>query len=534
VKASGHAGEAPEPKRRKERAGPRLWLEAAVAPLVYKSRVVSLPHRIPDRINLYFSDYFRVSTSALRRHGAFNISLTADLPLFIDPFLLFNSKKRTYRRLHAAIIEYLRFLRDRSIGGHISSGLIDAWYRFPEVKQTWLGFSETGNRGRGLGGDFARSLHGNLAELFSDFGKEQITKSSHLEKLCLIRSGVGRDNISDFTTNLILGFLAEYTQSFAKRHIHPSLRKNVALDKVGFNYRTQTWERARFDLPWLGRDYVLLVPIDLLTKDDTWINKSDLVNEFTQIPDAIPNEQLRAEINNYFQSALPPEPKHKDFEQAVSATVLKFPQLIDYYILFKEQRGDRAASLSSERVSFSERLYVKQFRQLPEMLAALTPFYSTRGGTYEEAHARIEYLKDVIENKGGHRIFYINGRPIEREEDIHILYRLTWFATPSDVTREANDGRGPVDFKISRGGNDKTLVEFKLAKNSQLRRNLQNQTRVYELASDARRSIKVIIYFSEAELERVLRILNDLKLLNSPDVVLIDARSDNKPAGSKA
>jgi len=140
----------------------------------------------------------------------------------------------------------------------------------------------------------------------------------------------------------------------------------------------------------------------------------------------------------------------------------------------------------------------------------------------------------VIENKGGHRIFYIKGHPIEREEDVHILYRLTWFATTADVSREVNDGRGPADFKISRGSTDKSLVEFKLAKNSQLRRNLEKQSPIYEKASDARTSIKAVVYFSKQEKERVEKILRELKLDADPDVILIDARKDNKPSGSKA
>jgi len=48
---------------------------------------------------------------------------------------------------------------------------------------------------------------------------------------------------------------------------------------------------------------------------------------------------------------------------------------------------------------------------------------------------------------------YMNIRPpstIEGESDLQILYRLTWYGTTRDVTREANDGRGPADFKISR------------------------------------------------------------------------------------
>src|SRR3712207_6984239 len=52
------------------------------------------------------------------------------------------------------------------------------------------------------------------------------------------------------------------------------------------------------------------------------------------------------------------------------------------------------------------------------------------------------------------------------------------YATPLDVNREVNNGRGPVDFKVSMGSADKTLVEFKLASNSQLQRNLANQVAI--------------------------------------------------------
>ena len=146
---------------------------------------------------------------------------------------------------------------------------------------------------------------------------------------------------------------------------------------------------------------------------------------------------------------------------------------------------------------------------------------------------RVQFLKDVIENKGGHRIFYYKGVPVERETDVHILYRMTWFATDADVSREVNDGRGPVDFKVSKGL-DKTLVEFKLAKNSQLKKNLKKQAEVYAKASDARSTIKVIVYFSAAERAKVEKILKDIDLIGNPNIVLVDARSDNKPAGSKA
>lgn len=44
------------------------------------------------------------------------------------------------------------------------------------------------------------------------------------------------------------------------------------------------------------------------------------------------------------------------------------------------------------------------------------------------------------------------------------LSKFTWFETAFDVNAEANNGRGPVDYKLSFGSFDKTLVEFKLEK----------------------------------------------------------------------
>lgn len=488
----------------------------------------------PGGLDLYFSDHFGVPEKALARHGAFNVSLVADLPLFIDPFLLFNSRKRPYTKLHDEIIRYLRFLRDKATDSSVPSALLRRWYAFPEIRQNWLGFSRAGNRGSGLGKDFAGALHANLNKLFGDFGAERVTRGSHLEKLCLISDRVGRDKISDFTTNLIHGYLLEYTQALTRRYVPIRQRRRFAVDRVRFNYRTESWERRVLTLPNYRGDYVLLTPADILTKDDTWINRTDLVGEFDRIPRAIPNDVLRQQVSNYFLKLLPRKPVQKDRQRAAIETIRQFPQLIDYYIRDKENRGAEARSASQRKVDFSRRLYVEQFGQLARRLAAETAFYSLSGHTYAESLERVHFLKDVIENKGGHRLFYVRGVPLEREEDIQILYRLTWFAAPFDVSREVNDGRGPADFKVSRGAADKTLVEFKLASNSHLKKNLQNQLPIYQRASDAKKAVKAIIYFSADQLRRVTRVLRDLRLEGERSIVLIDARANNKPSGSKA
>ena len=160
------------------------------------------PAEAGTNVALYFSDHFGVSPEALDAYGAFDISVVSDRPLFIDPFLLFHSTNEKYLALHDGIVEYLRFLK-RKAGPDLDPDLRRSWYRFKEVKQNWLGFTMFGNAGQGLGDKFAVALNDSLGTVLAGFGEETVTRGTHLEKLLLIRSGVGRDNISDFTTNLI-------------------------------------------------------------------------------------------------------------------------------------------------------------------------------------------------------------------------------------------------------------------------------------------------------------------------------------------
>ncbi len=483
-------------------------------------------------IKVYFSDYFDVLPRALKAYGAFNVSLINDLPVFIDPFLLFNSEKPEYQALHESIIRYLTFLREMSDGDAISLGLLRHWFLFPEVKQNWLGYSKTGNNGSGLGRKFAEALNDSLSTIFKNFGAEQITKGSHLEKLCLVKDGVGKDYISDFTTNLIKGFLCEYTQQFATTGLDRRRTKLVPVNHAQFDYRTRRWITKSYTLPFIDGDYVLLTPRDILTKDEAWINRHDIIGDFEDIISAIPNIELRGQVNDYFLRQIPFSAKKKDRNDAAARTIRKYPELIDHYIRYKEDTGDKAVAVSDQKVVETETAFINHVRELVDLLVE-NDFYRDQGRTFDEAHRRVMFLKQVIENNDGYKFFYVKGKPIKREQDLQLIFRLTWFASIDDVNSEVNNGRGPVDYKISRGASDSTLVEFKLATNSKLKQNLANQVGVYEAANQTNRSIKVILFFSDSELDAVLRVLKALKLKQGKELILIDARRGNKTSASK-
>ena len=62
-----------------------------------------------------------------------------------------------------------------------------------------------------------------------------------------------------------------------------------------------------------------------------------------------------------------------------------------------------------------------------------------------------------------------------------------------DITREGNNGHGPVDFKFSRGYHDKVLIEVKLTSNSRLTHGIKTQLPIYMKQENAQKAIYLII-----------------------------------------
>ena len=343
-------------------------------------------------MELYFTQYFGLDPAVLDDYGALDISIVSDLPLFIDPFLLFHSDKPEYQLLHQQILEYLRFLKSQA-SASLSPALITNWYAFREVKQNWLGFTVLGNGGSGLGRDFAVTLHRSLGSILDNFGSETITRSSHLEKLCLISPGVGRDNISDFTTNLIQDYLLTYTQTFAQTHLRPEQCSTFAVPRAKFNYSTHAWQTSRYVLPKVNGDFVLLTPLDILTRDETWISHDDMIKSFDNLPVAVEDDVLRAQINHYFASQLGNKPTQKERARAASRTISEYPILIDHYIREKEDQGDQAEAVSAEKTKDLQNALIDQVKLAIPDIESKSDFYDKPWTSYDEVRERVQALR---------------------------------------------------------------------------------------------------------------------------------------------
>lgn len=475
---------------------------------------------------LLFSDYFNVDKSILDKYGALNLCLSSDLPLFLDPFLLFASEKQEYKILHKNIIEHLVVLKNIAVENGTTAGTNNL-FKFREIKQNWLGMSKYGNEGKGLGAKFAKNIVEAFNGFYNSFGNEVITEESHIEKLTILNSGVGKDFISDFTTNLILEYLLSYTEEFALKYLEPNQIGEFNIRCV-FDEKLKVWLPKKFKLPFFyleeNGDFIILTPIDVLTKDDSIINNNEFYSNFKSVANSIDNLSLRESINEYFRSQLPKKPKKDDINYAIKRTSVRFPEIIDYYIKLKEENKEAATKLSKEKIQEILDELIDSLTPLSDCLLQYSDFYSIAPtNSYDESLKRVMFLKSVIEDNDGYRIFYNDGKAISKEDTIQRIFRLTWYATPFDVNAEVNNGRGPADYKVSFGGDDSTIVEFKLGKSSSLTRNLENQTDIYKKASKSANDIKVILCYTEGEIKLVNRVLTILNLLNQENIVLIDA-----------
>lgn len=482
---------------------------------------------------IFFSSYFGVQRDALDSYGTFDLNLLADVELFVDPFLLFNSSKPEYQELHQGILAYLRYLK--SIAHEdLSDATIKDLYRFQEVSQNWFGYCKLGNRGAGLGRDFAIALRSAIGRVVANEGESFGTESSHLEKVALITDKVGLDKISDFTTNLIKHFLVDYTSRFAKDHLDDSVCTNVMVKRIRFNYDTQSWVDEVHRLPMFNGDYVLLTPTDMLVHQDTWINHSDMVDRYPEIAEAVDDDVVREKMNRYFYAALGDSTKQKDVRAAQLRTLRSLPELIDIYIRLKEEAGDDAVAASEDELAQLRSVFVELFTEflrefwaLPEM--AGRPPANSLG----EARYRCDVFKRWVEDKDGWQSLN-TAQGHASEKDVQRLIFLTLQASEFDVNREVSNGRGSVDFKVSKGSADAALIEVKLASNSSLARNLSNQVDVYKKANETENAVTLIVFYTQSEQLKVERLLAALDLAESEGVVVVDARSDNKPSASVA
>jgi hypothetical protein len=193
-----------------------------------------------------------------------------DLPLGIDPFLLFKSRDREYGQLHNLVLDAFNAgVNALRRGANAEASRI---FDFPEVPEIGFGYTRSGKRGSGVG----TFLSGLIIETLAGSPGLQERGVKHIEEMQLVSAGIGPDRISDVAANILKRFLIDYTKRQCEIW-HLPMERQVPVSHI-FQPSSGGWEDSYEDLPVSPVDGspILLVPRRLV-RALPWINYDDFL-----------------------------------------------------------------------------------------------------------------------------------------------------------------------------------------------------------------------------------------------------------------
>lgn len=191
--------------------------------------------------------------------------LDEDMPLYIDPFLLWKSTSQQDNSLHLSLIHSFNYLcwqyqKDNNLSVQI---IIEA----SECDEIGLGNSKT-KTGKKIGEKTAREI----LSLYKSISQISSTGFIHLEEMQLFVDNVAEDRISDITANFIKSFLIDYTIEQCEKYTIPIVKTEIKY----FDNKVNTFKNEEVYLPQNPntKKSILLVPKRWL-RYSTFINYED-------------------------------------------------------------------------------------------------------------------------------------------------------------------------------------------------------------------------------------------------------------------
>ncbi|RVQ55866.1 hypothetical protein [Sinorhizobium meliloti] len=282
-----------------------------------------------------------------------DIDLSKDTRLYLDPYAIqirddeWSAKCGDHIR--SFFVEVLAALREEN-----DHRVIHLLSQLHEPNETYLGQSRGKPSGRGWGNDKA----GLLADALRNSRAFNTGLISDISEAEMFIRGVGPDMISDLTTNILRGLLAEYTAQQCELHnvtVHPT---NV-LGPVWSPAR-RDWEAQALMLPRYARRPILLVPkfsvrFRLSLDSQEFYNKhmiEFLRSEYLRAGGALV-ETLKNKKKVVYKYKV--EEKHPLIKDDLAAFAIKHPEILQFYKTLKGSAGP----LASEDIDkfFNEREY---------------------------------------------------------------------------------------------------------------------------------------------------------------------------------
>lgn len=337
-------------------------------------------------------------------------------------------------------------------------------FNFSEVRGINLGFSKS-TRGAGFGKKLSKQIIKDAYEIIKS-GSEQ-PEIFHLTSL--FEENVVPDRLSDMVATLIYDDIVLYTKN---------INKKLGINKK--NYPDYQFKAGLVINPYKGCE-ILLLPIDILheipiAKD--WDDVDRVSRE---------NQTIRAEINTLvgqqWKKLSVSTKKHyiKEF-------IFKKPELLKKVI-------DEYEAIVVESYDVYKNIDYLIEKIVHRIIKENNLVECDKKNSFESAVEIINEYKQWIENQKGYSVLEnIDTRNEEKivQRTLHGCASYYCKSNHLDISPESNTGRGPVDFKISRGI-DKTVIEIKLTSNSETVHGFEVQIEEYAKSEETDNKIFLLI-----------------------------------------
>jgi hypothetical protein len=128
-----------------------------------------------------------------------------DIPLYVDPFLMWRSPSLQDTSLHGALMTAFNHLGQLALNGKRDEA-IEALVIASECDEVGLGLSAK-RKGKRIG----REKSGEILDIFRRIPRYATHGLSHIEELQFFVEGISKDRISDFACSFLKSFLIDFT-----------------------------------------------------------------------------------------------------------------------------------------------------------------------------------------------------------------------------------------------------------------------------------------------------------------------------------
>jgi len=465
------------------------------------------------------NEVFKVSEDALAKEGVFNGFIDIDSKFYVDPHLL---EVTTVPELENSYQHFKNHFNDVIHLLQASKQPEDRFFHaahkrliFPELPFVSLGYSIGGTSGSGIGSGIAKNLTNTALEIV----EAGITDPIIFELVGLIEENVGADRISDMTIWIILLDLLMYSERVAK---------NLNLNTV--------WVKVRgkeFLLPAVSESNcpTILIPGEILRHLPVAYSWDDIDYVCTH------NDELRNRVNGIIGNTWKDATK-RITKRELKQFLLNYPEML--HDLVEQYKGKPSEKYDFEKDPSGQLIwydiaqeYARQFPLALSVENGVTP-----ENIFQLVLKICNHFKTLVESNGLSVTFWNDSGKLRNERFAQLLFfgiaDAYCCANSLDLSRESNAGRGPVDFKISRGYDARVNIEVKYTSNN-IRAGYEKQLPIYNRAERTPHSIFLIIITTDStkSLDELIKFRQSevSSGKKAPEIVVVDGRI--RPSASK-